>query len=66
MGARRCPAGSLDLEWVYGYNGHTARNNMKVNKEGHLVYYVAGVAVIHDITAGKQSFYTAHDDDITR
>ena len=42
MSSRRPPDGSLSLEWVFGYNGHTARNNVKVTRDGHLVYYVAG------------------------
>ena len=42
MGTRRAPEGCLTLEWVYGYNGHTARNNVKVTPQGYLVYYVAG------------------------
>ncbi|XP_042240211.1 echinoderm microtubule-associated protein-like 6 isoform X2 [Homarus americanus] len=65
MGSRQPPDGSLELVWVFGYNGHTARNNVKINKDGHLVYYVAGVGVVHDITLRKQTFYTGHNNDIT-
>lgn len=64
--SRQAPDGSLELQWVFGYNGHTARNNVKVNSAGHLVYYVAGVGVVHDIGQKKQAFYTGHNDDITR
>ncbi|XP_042878001.1 echinoderm microtubule-associated protein-like 5 [Penaeus japonicus] len=63
--SRHAPDGSLELQWVFGYNGHTARNNVKVNSAGHLVYYVAGVGVVHDIGQKKQAFYTGHNDDIT-
>lgn len=66
MGTRRAPEGWLDLSWVFGYNGHTARNNVRVTRAGHLLYYVAGVGVVHDTTKARQVFYTAHDDDITR
>ncbi|XP_069172867.1 echinoderm microtubule-associated protein-like 5 isoform X2 [Procambarus clarkii] len=65
MGSRRPPDGSLELVWVFGYNGHTARNNVSVNKGGQLVYYVAGVGVVHDIVNKKQTFYTGHNDAIT-
>ncbi|XP_066956728.1 echinoderm microtubule-associated protein-like 6 isoform X2 [Macrobrachium rosenbergii] len=65
MTTRRPPVGSLKLEWVFGYNGHTARNNVKTNKLGHLVYYVAGVGVVHDAGFRRQTFYTGHSDDIT-
>ncbi|KAF2354174.1 WD40 repeat [Trinorchestia longiramus] len=65
MSNRRPPEGSLQLDWVFGYNGHTARNNIRINAAGHLVYYVAGVAIIHDLEQNKQSFFTGHDDDIT-
>ena len=63
---RRPPDGTLKLEWVFGYNGHTARNNVKINAEGHLVYYVAGVGVVHDPKEQTQKFFTGHSDDITR
>ncbi|XP_071534585.1 echinoderm microtubule-associated protein-like 6 [Panulirus ornatus] len=65
MGSRRLPEGWLQLEWVFGYNGHTARNNVKVTNEGHLLYYVAGVGVLHDTFRRKQTFYTGHNNDIT-
>ncbi|KAK3878967.1 hypothetical protein Pcinc_016411 [Petrolisthes cinctipes] len=65
MGTRRAPEGWLTLKWVFGYNGHTARNNVRVTRAGHLLYYVAGVGVVHDTTNARQVFYTGHDDDIT-
>lgn len=66
MSSRRPPEGSLELDWVFGYNGHTARNNIHINSSEHLLYYVAGVAIVHDLENNKQSFFTGHDDDITR
>ena len=66
MSSRRAPEGALSLDWVFGYNGHTARNNIRINSAGQILYYVAGVAVIHDLKANKQRFFNGHDDDITR
>lgn len=65
-GTRLPPDGELLLEWVFGYNGHTARNNIKINAEGNLVYYVAGVGIVHDYANNKQTFFSGHSDDITR
>nr|XP_053632744.1 echinoderm microtubule-associated protein-like 5 [Cherax quadricarinatus] len=65
MGSRQLPDGCLELAWVFGYNGQAASNNVKVNKDGHLVYHVAALGVVHDVTNTKQSFYTGHNNDIT-
>ena len=66
MSTRRLPQGALQLDWVFGYNGHTARNNIRLNDDGQIIYYVAGVAIVHDLSNNKQMFFTGHDDDITR
>lgn len=39
---------SLKLEHIYGYRCHDARNNLRYNSEGNLVYHAAGVGIVHD------------------
>ena len=42
------PEVSLDLEYVYGYRCHDARNNLKYNSKGEAVYHTAGVGIVLD------------------
>jgi hypothetical protein len=60
--------GQLRLQWVYGYRGHQARNNVVVTSTGSIVYYVAAVGVVQTQKGGKpaQTFYGQHTDDILR
>uniref|UniRef100_A0A914X8Q4 HELP domain-containing protein n=1 Tax=Plectus sambesii TaxID=2011161 RepID=A0A914X8Q4_9BILA len=54
----------LKLEWVFGYRGHQCRNNLFVNKNGELVYFVAGLGVVLDVEKRAQKTYDGHSDDI--
>ncbi|ESN91899.1 hypothetical protein HELRODRAFT_153202, partial [Helobdella robusta] len=60
------PNAHLNLEWVYGYRGHQCRNNLYYNKNGELVYFVAGVAIVFNTSEKRQKFYFGHNDDIIR
>jgi len=42
------PDATLELEYIYGYRCHDARNNLRYNHEGKLVYHAAGVGIVHD------------------
>jgi WD40 repeat protein len=64
MGDRTAPKCQLRLEWVYGYRGHQVRTNLYYNKKSEIVYFVAGVGIVHDIKEQKQKFFLGHDDDI--
>ncbi len=43
------PPASLDLEFVFGYNGGNNKNNLKFNKLGNIVYYTAAIAIVLEI-----------------
>lgn len=43
---RQRPDASLDLEYIYGYRCHDARNNLRYTQEGKVVYHAAGVGVV--------------------
>jgi len=58
------PAINMELEWVYGYRAQDARNNLRYNDAGEIVYTAAGVGVIYDKVRHHQKFYIGHDDDI--
>ena len=54
------PEHSIALEYVYGYNGRDASNNIHFNSDGKLVYHIAAVGVVmeqHDDGPPTQSFF---------
>ena len=61
---RTAPDCQLRLEWVYGYRGHQVRSNLFYNESGEVVYFVAGVGIVHNFSEQKQRFFLGHDDDI--
>ena len=66
MTDKTAPEHQLSLEWVYGYRGHQCRNNLYYTSSGEVVYFVAGVGVVHSVTTGIQRFFLGHNDDIIR
>lgn len=40
------PDAALELEYIYGYRCHDARNNLRYTEEGKIVYHAAGVGVV--------------------
>lgn len=39
------PDATLQLEYIYGYRCHDARNNLRYNINGNIVYHAAGVGI---------------------
>ena len=37
---------NLELEYIYGYRCHDARNNLRYTEDGKLVYHAAGAGVV--------------------
>ena len=54
----------LTLDFVHGYRGFDARNNVQYLPEGDIVYHAAGAGIVYSRAANKQSFYLEHTDDI--
>ena len=61
---RTAPNCQLRLEWVYGFRGHQVRSNLFYNEAGHIIYFVAGVGIVHNYEKQSQTFFLGHDDDI--
>jgi WD40 repeat protein len=63
------PSTELQLDYVYGFNGKTVRNNLFYvpgpTGEPNLLYCIAGVGVLADPSKCAQSFFIGHDEDIT-
>jgi len=58
------PNASLELEHIYGYNGNLP-HNIAINADGSLVYAIAAVGVVVSQETKQQSFFVAHNEDIT-
>ncbi len=63
---RTAPACQLKLEWVYGYRSHQVRSNLYYNDDNEVIYFVAGVGIVHNHLKQTQRFFLGHDDDIIR
>jgi hypothetical protein len=56
-GANEAPSIELQLEWVHGYKGDSAKNNLRYMADGTLCYYIAGVGVVLNTETHTQKFF---------
>ncbi|XP_057217479.1 echinoderm microtubule-associated protein-like 6 isoform X1 [Triplophysa rosa] len=55
----------LSLDHVFGYRGFDCRNNLHYLNDGaDIIFHTAAAAIIQNLSAGSQSFYLEHTDDI--
>lgn len=45
------PKSELELDYVFGYRAKDCRNNIKIMKNGNLVYNAAALGIVLDITS---------------
>ncbi len=58
------PDVGIELEWVHGYRSDDARNNVRYNYEGDIVYPAAGVGIAYSPSTHTQRFNLDHTDDV--
>jgi len=58
------PDATLELQHIYGYRCHDARNNVRYTAQGTVVYHAAGVGVVLNKEQNTQKFFMEHNDDI--
>ena len=64
-GQNLAPNVDLQLDWVHGYKGDCAKNNLRYTANGELAYHIAGVGVVYNPDTHKQRFFQQHTDDVT-
>jgi WD40 repeat protein len=62
---RDMPRHNIKLDWAYGYNGHSGKQNLFYSAKGEAIYGAGAIAVVHDILNATQRFFTCHTDVIT-
>jgi hypothetical protein len=59
------PAKNLSLEWIYGYNAHSTKQNLFYSVKGDIIYPAANVVVIQNVSANEQRHFNHHFDLVT-
>ena len=54
------PEAEFDAEWVYGYRGRDASDNLHNLPTGEVAYYIAAVAVLYNPEAQTQRYFRGH------
>ncbi|XP_076095703.1 77 kDa echinoderm microtubule-associated protein-like [Mytilus galloprovincialis] len=59
------PDQKLQLEYVFGYRGRDCRSNLYY-LNGEVIYFCAGVVVLHNPEEQTQRHYLGHTDDVLK
>jgi WD40 repeat protein len=59
------PAKNLSMEWVYGYNAHSCKQNLFYSTKGEIIYPAASVVVIQNVSTNEQRHFNQHYDIVT-
>jgi len=51
---------TIDVEWVYGFRSLNARNNVRYNIRGEVVFHAAGLGVVYDKNRDIQRFHAGY------
>jgi len=62
---RDLPKHNIKLEWAYGYNAHSSRQNLFYSAKGEAVYAAGCVCVVQDVLQQTQRHFVEHADLVT-
>jgi WD40 repeat protein len=58
------PDTSLHVDWIYGYQAEKARNNVRYNFEGDVVYHVSKYVIVYNFVRHQQRIFTGHSEEV--
>lgn len=61
----KAPLVKATIDWVHGYRGHKAKNNVKSLVDDTVAYHTAGLVVLYNPRTNTQSHFDRHSDDVT-
>jgi microtubule-associated protein-like 6 len=53
------------MDWVHGYKGYKARNNVRFLRDGSIAYHVAGLGIVLDPETHTQRHFDKHSEEVT-
>lgn len=56
------PSKTVDLEWVYGFNAHSARQCLYYSAKGAIVYPAGSICIVENVLDHKQTYFNLHTD----
>ena len=59
------PHKKVELEWVYGYNGHSSSQALHYSAKGSIIYPAGALCVVQNLSKHEQKFFNAHTDLVT-
>ena len=59
------PHTRASIDWVHGYKGYKAKNNLRYLVDGSIAYHAAGLGVVYDPQTHTQRHFGRHTDEIT-
>jgi len=62
---RDLPRQNPKLEWAYGYNSHSSKQNLFYSAKGEAVYAAGTVCIIQDVLQHTQKHFVEHTDLVT-
>ena len=61
----RVPVADLDLAHIHGFKGDGDTCNLYSVNGDKLIYTIAAVCIVYDVSNNTQTFFREHDDDVT-
>ncbi len=59
------PAKNLTLDWIYGYNAHSSKQNIFYSLKGDVIYPAGAIVVIQNVSSNTQRYFHHHFDLVT-